>query len=595
MKMSDDILHINKTKKEKRYENTFNQFFICNDSNVIKTLYTKINDSAIWSHPLILNYNYCLFCLEYSKSPYSLSFLDQSHIKVNDLYEYFKFKGINFKYNKLKPITKKIRRLIKSQDSKRIVKSDTFNQDYNRSTSDTNIYFDINTKGMQALNKYKQRAKRLLPHESKTKNENKRNERIFERKNEVKTDNVNIKTYKKRKTPKEFDMQILKYFDDDNNNESLSLTEYNDNNTFVISNPLYTSLQINNKLNFTDNVKHTPKSNQNTCDICFQELKDKLVLSCGDFYCKNCLRIYILDCINNLANFNKIHCPKEICKSKLSETDLNKLLSNEELSKYYKIKTRIEGLSNPSLIPCPYPDCESYSQLKQLKSKSKICKCSNNHKYCSKCLGIIKRNSLEHKCLNNKAKKNETLDYLSKNQNIKRCPNCHSYIQRELDKGCNNMTCTNPWCEYQFCWICEKQYDAYHYRNPFSYCFGLSETDLESKLVKYKIMRVGKCILIFILLLFIIFPICVAIFSIIAVGLYVFAFVIDGSITKNIKIKEKRNKNIFNAFIYLFYAFYGLAFIPLGYIAFAFGIIALPVYCVVQRQLQIKHDASSEG
>lgn len=580
----NEIRQSNYKGREKRYEKMFNQCFLCNDPNVVQSLYRKSNDGNKWCHPLILDYNHCMLCLGYSKSPYSLSLLYDSHIEIQDLYKFFVSKGIHFRYNKTDPIPKRIRRLIKSQNSKNAIRSYLPKRNNNRSLSDTDEYFDFKSKVREKLIKHKERSNSLSPKNSKPKKKNESNEI------RLKTDNANIRTYKHKLKRQESEVQIINYFNHINHddNESLSLTEYNDNKTFVINNPLLNEIYLNDVTDSND------KSKQSTCEICFQEPKDKFVLSCGDFFCKDCLRTYVLNCIKSISQFNKLYCPKEICKCKLSEREINELLSNEELIKYNKLKTRIEGLSNISLIPCPFPDCDSYCNKKKSKHKVKLCKCENNHQYCPKCLLIIKGNNhKEHRC-KNKTKKDKTMEYLSKNRNIKQCPNCHCYIQRELAKGCNNMTCTNPWCGYRFCWICGKQYDDYHYRNPFTPCFGLSETDIKSKLARYKIMRIGKCILIFFLLIFIIFPLCLALFSILAVGTYMFAFVIDGSISKYIRIKGRSNKKVFKVMLYVVFACYSVAFIPLGYIVFALGIIALPIYCVVQRQMQIKHDAISE-
>ena len=48
----------------------------------------------------------------------------------------------------------------------------------------------------------------------------------------------------------------------------------------------------------------------------------------------------------------------------------------------------------------------------------------------------------------------------SKNNFIKKCPHCG--IITEKYEGCNHITCSK--CNYQWCWLCNEQYNVEHYR-----------------------------------------------------------------------------------------------------------------------------------
>ena len=52
----------------------------------------------------------------------------------------------------------------------------------------------------------------------------------------------------------------------------------------------------------------------------------------------------------------------------------------------------------------------------------------------------------------------EFLEYKG-NKILKRCPKCSIYTEKNL--GCNHMTCTNY--RFQWCWLCEKEYNYNHY------------------------------------------------------------------------------------------------------------------------------------
>jgi hypothetical protein len=43
--------------------------------------------------------------------------------------------------------------------------------------------------------------------------------------------------------------------------------------------------------------------------------------------------------------------------------------------------------------------------------------------------------------------------------NIQLCPHCNILIEK-VD-GCNHMKCIN--CNYEFCWLCLKEYESIHY------------------------------------------------------------------------------------------------------------------------------------
>ena len=78
------------------------------------------------------------------------------------------------------------------------------------------------------------------------------------------------------------------------------------------------------------------------------------------------------------------------------------------------------------------------------------------------------------------------------------------------DNGrCNNITCINVWCGYEFCWICDKKYDDSHYKNPLSMCFEISEMNYEGRLAKYSRDRFFRYMFIFILIIFAILPVII--------------------------------------------------------------------------------------
>ena len=109
----------------------FNANFECDDEKQIIDLYnfekTIVNNDNLskkiqiekYNHPLFLNYNYCLFCLERRKTKYSQSNLDNLHNKANikTIDEFLEKRKISLKIpqNKIEKLAK--RRFIHSCES----------------------------------------------------------------------------------------------------------------------------------------------------------------------------------------------------------------------------------------------------------------------------------------------------------------------------------------------------------------------------------------------------------------------------------------------------------------------------------------------
>ena len=339
-------------------------------------------------------------------------------------------------------------------------------------------------------------------------------------------------------------------------------------------------------------LKNYSEKNDN-CSICLQEIKEKFTLTCGDFFCRYCMRNLILEGIKKIANLDKLCCPS--CNDKIKEDTIKKLLTEEEFETYHKLITKIEGLKNKERIPCPYPDCPGWAEESQ--SSHNILCCINGHDFCKKCQEVVDFNGKDknnkHKCYENiSEEEHQTIQFFKKNKSFRKCPKCQSMVVRE-GGGCNNMTCTNIWCGYEFCWICNRKYDESHYKNPLSMCFGLSEMKDDGKLAKYSRMRFFRCMFIFILIIFIILPIILVFFSIFEAFLYIISFVLDGSAMKNIKLKSVYAHKIFYKLVYGFFIAIGLAYIPIGYLSLVLFALAAPIICIINN-VREKNDEELE-
>ena len=196
--------------------------------------------------------------------------------------------------------------------------------------------------------------------------------------------------------------------------------------------------------------------------FCFFTPNISLVLSvnefnklenCGHAFCSSCW----YDALSVKIKENKltsIKCLDYNCPEKLSDSFIVNILKddNELLKIYKRYKLELEIIENPNKKLCPYPNCDSYLELKNIHEKDVTC--LNNHNFCFLCL---KRPHGNLPCNENDLDKS-VIEY-AKNNFVKKCPKCNIIIEK--NKGCNHITCTK--CGYQWCWLCNEEYKENHF------------------------------------------------------------------------------------------------------------------------------------
>ena len=191
------------------------------------------------------------------------------------------------------------------------------------------------------------------------------------------------------------------------------------------------------------------------CEICnelFTVNENNRLENCGHAFCLGCWYDYLSVMIKE-NKLSSIKCLNYDCKEKLSDDfTINLLHSNKSLiKKYKKYKLELEIMNDPNKKLCPYPNCDSYLELKNIRNKDVTCK--NNHTYCFECL---KKPHGNLPCDGNMD--NSIIEY-AMNNFVKKCPQCS--IITEKNNGCNHITCTK--CGYQWCWLCNEKYDTTHF------------------------------------------------------------------------------------------------------------------------------------
>jgi hypothetical protein len=197
------------------------------------------------------------------------------------------------------------------------------------------------------------------------------------------------------------------------------------------------------------------KSNKMKCQICYEDQSKEnffKMLKCNHEFCLPCVIGYITQKINCNQTID-IKCPTE-CGEIFPEVEIKKILqrSPDLYDKYEKFSTMAKLNKDPNVRWCVTPECKGY----MIGDKS------NNKLVCGICknaMCFLCRNAWHDGLQCEDAMNIEFKKYIERVE-VKECPKCKTKIEK--NEGCNHMTCTR--CNYQFCWICCKQYTKRHYK-----------------------------------------------------------------------------------------------------------------------------------
>ena len=320
------------------------------------------------------------------------------------------------------------------------------------------------------------------------------------------------------------DCHIIKEYIVPNNEKKI-----NDNNNIMKNNSfnnIYNSMddekylllnnndndEINTSLNNKEEylIKEEEENmNPNECPICMGEFENPIEMEkCKHKFCQECFNSYLVNLINN-NRIDEIPCPKKNCSNKkLTEEFFSQYLTEQEYFKFRQFKAQNEIARDAKKIFCPH--CDSYASIDGITEKydsndpnykKSTLICQNGHEFCS-CGRSLHKNDCYHD--------NKEFQEFMVQEKIKKCPKCGFLIKKI--KGCNHMTCGNPICRYEFCWLCMKEAVPNHF--DYGPCQGKQFFDPDS--FAYRLKQTHPR-------LYYIFFVCDCIFMFIYIFIYVFA------------------------------------------------------------------------
>jgi len=327
------------------------------------------------------------------------------------------------------------------------------------------------------------------------------------------------------------------------------------------------------------------------CDICLSSItventEETINLSCGHFYCRECIKEYIKNSIVkiNTKNLNTAcKCPKPVCGAAIVKKDIENILEDDEknMEKFHKCMKIIDMINNlKNLIVCPIPDCDSFAKRELIEKNFVICE--KGHKFCVKCSKFH-----DSKCLG--LSPNDTLmeKFIKNNSDYKKCPKCSTLLYKFPDCDTNIVKCGYELCDYDYCWLCGRFPEKTHYTNPLSSCYKLEKIDNKHVLAKNNCLRMTKYFII-VLFTMLLIPFLIIFSTFLFVTFFILAFVPDGSAVKHIKMKTKAIQPIFKLLVTGIYVAMAFPLVPLGYMLQASFIILSPLILVYKKCISYK-------
>ena len=268
------------------------------------------------------------------------------------------------------------------------------------------------------------------------------------------------------------------YSSDNINNKNEN--EQNINNINIKNDDNITPYYLNtdeNELNNEEDNKENKEIIINECPACFERFcvnENNKVKNCGHAFCEQCWYKFLSIKINE-NKLPSIKCLEYKCNEKLTDKFIFNLLNYDYklIGKYKQYKLELNILQDPNKKLCPFPNCNSYLELKDIKNK--YVSCLNNHEFCFLCLKKPHDNIPCEKSIDSDLKE------YTQNNFVKKCPHCGIIIEKQ--SGCNHITCSK--CGYQWCWLCNNKYEENHFNEGMckGFQFYQPKNEYEVKLV----------------------------------------------------------------------------------------------------------------
>lgn len=219
------------------------------------------------------------------------------------------------------------------------------------------------------------------------------------------------------------------------------------------------------------------------CGICFDtpDREDVRTLRCDHAYCQGCWEAYISSKVKEEGQCF-FQCMSEDCKTVVDEPFIAKVVDEACCTRYKELLRQSFLIANSNLRFCPHPSCtETVScpggRGSTLLTVVPVVQCGQKHTFCFGCGMDSDHRPLICKWipmwLKNAREDAGTSQWIK--ANTRTCPKCENNIEKA--GGCNRILCRH--CNYQFCWMCMKNWDVHGYNDSVCSTWKEPEPDQE--------------------------------------------------------------------------------------------------------------------
>ena len=228
-------------------------------------------------------------------------------------------------------------------------------------------------------------------------------------------------------------------------------------------------------------------------------------------FCNDCWKDHIDHVLlNNVVSFKSLICPGKGCISRISKNVIEEVASARALKIYNNLLIKefvndhstvlrwcpgkgceciVERMQRTTIKPSNFNNSNNYGNSNNSTSTNSTTSfpqgitkiinfnsmyCNDNlHFFCFECgslphdpvscemfdhwLDLVQKSTgVDPRTGESNANAMNQLSEQWVQRNTKRCPKCELAIMKH--DGCNHMTCRNPKCNHQWCWICEKDW-----------------------------------------------------------------------------------------------------------------------------------------
>ncbi|KAH9911679.1 uncharacterized protein BXZ73DRAFT_93341 [Epithele typhae] len=221
-----------------------------------------------------------------------------------------------------------------------------------------------------------------------------------------------------------------------------------------------------------------PPPSEFACPVCCDDAPAAaFALRCKHAFCAACWQAYATAKVKDEGQCT-FRCMADGCRAVVDSPAVARLVEPEVNERYHELVRQAYVGAHPGLRFCPHPGCTETVACasgggSSLATEVPTVRCGAGHVFCFGC-GL----DSDHRpcvCVFVKAWVRNAREDAGTSQwikaNTRTCPKCENNIEK--NGGCNRIMCRH--CNFQFCWLCMKNWDVHGYNNAV--CNAWKEPD----------------------------------------------------------------------------------------------------------------------